>query len=114
MRITGHEGSTARCGRHYFQVSNGAEVSALRDCLTENGVVRDEGHVHQGHEAILAWLLEAQRKYAYSVEPLDVARRAAGVNVRARVAGNFPGSPIELEHAFQLADDRIESLEIHG
>jgi hypothetical protein len=29
----------------FFQVSNGsAEASALRQCLDENAVVRDEGH----------------------------------------------------------------------
>lgn len=97
----------------FFQVSNGAEVSALRHCFTEDAVVRDESHTHQGHEAIQTWLLEARRKYAYSVEPLDVAQQGSSVKVQAKVTGNFPGSPVQLEHAFQLAGGRIESLEIH-
>jgi len=98
----------------FFQVSNGAEASELRYCFTDNAVVRDESHTHQGHEAIQAWLLEAKRKYAYSVEPLDVAWQGPSVKVRARVSGNFPGSPIQLEHVFQLTGDKIESLEIRG
>jgi ketosteroid isomerase-like protein len=97
----------------FFQVSNGAEISALRHCFTEDAVVHDEGQTYQGHEAIQAWLREAQRKYAYSIEPLDVVHQGSSVKVRAKVAGNFPGSPVELEHVFQLAGGRIESLEIH-
>lgn len=98
----------------YFQVSNGADVSALKRCFTENAVVTDEGHTHQGHEAIQAWQQEARRKFAYSVEPVDVAQQDAGVTVRARVVGDFPGSPVQLEHVFRLADGRVESLDIHG
>src|SRR6266850_1293872 len=43
----------------FFEVSNGAEASALEQCFTENAVVHDENHAHQGHEAIRAWLREA-------------------------------------------------------
>jgi len=98
----------------FFRVSNGAEASELRHCFTGNAVVRDEGHTHQGHEAIQAWLLEARRKYAYSVEPLEVTQQGSSVKVRAKVSGNFPGSPVQLEHVFRLTGDKIESLEIQG
>ena len=97
----------------FFRISNGAEAAELRHCFAESAVVRDESRTHQGYEAIQAWLLEAQRKYAYRVEPLDVAQQGASVKVRAKVTGNFPGSPVELEHVFRLAGGRIESLEIH-
>jgi len=96
----------------FFRVSNGAEASALRHCFSESAVVRDESHTHRGYEAIQAWLLEARRKYAYAVEPLDVAQQGASVKVRAKVTGNFPGSPVELDHVFRLAGDRIDFLEI--
>ena len=97
----------------FFEVSNGAEISALRHCFTETAVVRDEGHTHEGHEAIQTWLFEAQRKYAYSVEPIDFAREGPMVKVCARVAGNFPGSPVQLEQVFRVAGGKIRSLEIH-
>jgi len=32
--------------------------------------------------------------------------------VLVRVAGDFPGSPVELQHAFRLDGGRIASLEI--
>jgi len=69
---------------------------------------------HRGHAAIQAWLREAQRKYAYTVEPLDVVQQDSNVNVRAKVSGNFPGSPVELNHVFRLNGDRIDFLEIGG
>jgi hypothetical protein len=98
----------------FFQMSNGsAEASALRHCVDENAVVRDEGRSYRGHEAIQAWLLEAKRKYAFTVEPLRVAQQGSSVKVHARVSGNFPGSPVELEHVFRLTGGKIESLEIH-
>lgn len=97
----------------YFQVSNGAEISVLAQCFTENAVVNDEGHTYQGHEAIQAWQQEARRKYACSVEPLDFTKQDSSVKVCARVTGNFPGSPVQLEHLFRLVDGRIEFLEIH-
>ena len=96
----------------FFEVSNGAETSVLEQCFTENAIVHDENHAHQGHKSIRVWLREAQRKYAYTVEPLDVAQQDHTFKVRARVSGNFPGSPVELDHVFRLAGDRIEFLEI--
>ena len=96
----------------FFEVSNGAEASALEQCFTENAVVQDENETHQGHDAIRAWLREARRKYAYTVEPLDVVEQDSTVKVRAKVSGHFPGSPLELNHVFRLAGARIEFLEI--
>jgi hypothetical protein len=34
------------------------------------------------------------------------------VVVTAKVSGNFPGSPIKLEHLFEIEGGRIVSLEI--
>jgi hypothetical protein len=96
----------------FFEVSNGAKASALERCFTENAIVHDENHTHQGHDAIGAWLREAKRKYAYTVEPLDVVHQDSTVTVRAKVSGSFPGSPVELNHVFRLSGGRIEFLEI--
>jgi hypothetical protein len=95
----------------FLEISNGSEAS-LEQCFTENAVVHDENHAHHGYAAIRSWLQEAQRKYAYTVAPLDFVAKGSAVKVRARVAGSFPGSPIDLEYAFRLAGGRIEFLEI--
>lgn len=96
----------------FFRVSNGVEPSALNECFVPEAVVRDERHTHTGQDAIAAWLLEAQRKYAYQVEPLQLQQRGGEVVVRARVTGAFPGSPVELDHVFRLAGEKIVSLDI--
>jgi len=96
----------------FFEVSNGAEASALEQCFTEGAVVQDENRTHRGHDAIRAWLREARRKYGYTVEPLDVVQQDSTVTARAKVSGNFPGSPVELNYVFRLTGGRIEFLEI--
>ncbi len=96
----------------FFAVSNGADAVSLDQCFAEDAVVQDEKQVHHGRAAIGAWLRAARRKYAYTVQPLDVALQDSGLKIRARVSGNFPGSPVELSHLFRLSGDRIEFLEI--
>ena len=38
--------------------------------------------------------------------------RDGGTVVVGKVSGDFPGSPVDLEHAFKLNGDKIASLEI--
>ncbi|MFH5804286.1 nuclear transport factor 2 family protein [Alienimonas sp. DA493] len=96
----------------FFEASNGAVPFDPDRCFAVDAVVQDENRTHRGHAAIAAWLREAQRTTAFTAEPLEVVPRDAGMTIRARVAGNFPGSPVELDHVFRLADDRITNLEI--
>jgi len=51
-------------------------------------------------------------KYGATAEPVDVAGTTSQRAVRAVLAGNFPGSPIELTFGFTLEDDLIVRLEI--
>jgi len=41
-----------------------------------------------------------------------VSTRDGKVVVTGKVSGNFPGSPISLQHIFEIEGDRIVSLEI--
>ncbi|QBK05036.1 nuclear transport factor 2 family protein [Hylemonella gracilis] len=98
----------------YFEISNGADDARLVDCFAADAVVRDESQTHHGPKAIQGWLREARRKYQHHVEPLSLTRDGARVTVAGKVSGNFPGSPLKLNHVFDLRDDKIQSLEIHG
>ena len=40
----------------FFNVSNGADASALKQCFADNAVVHDEARTYRGHEAIENWL----------------------------------------------------------
>ncbi len=96
----------------FFKVGNGADSSLLTHCFVDDASVQDEGHAYRGHEAIQSWLQRSKAKYEYSAEPLNVSQQDASVTVIARVTGNFPGSPVQLEYVFHLLGNQIESLEI--
>src|SRR5438270_1971070 len=97
----------------YFESENAHDVEALDGCFASNGVVRDEAQTIEGLSAIKTWRLGTAAKYSHSVEPLRLARRNGRTVVTARVEGNFPGSPVNLDHIFELDGDKIVSLEIH-
>ena len=96
----------------YFSAEKNADVDALARCFVDNGVVRDEGGTFTGFSAIKQWNAAARAKYHHTVEPLRALDRDGATVVVGRVSGNFPGSPIDLEHIFTLDGDRIASLDI--
>ena len=74
--------------------------------------MHDERRDYRGLDAIKSWQREAEGKYRYVVEPLDASVSENIVTLRARLTGDFPGSPVELDYTFTLANDKITSLEI--
>lgn len=94
----------------YFSISNGADDTHLGDCFTQDACVLDEGETHRGRTAIQSWL---RAKIEYCVEPVSVSHQDNTMVVTTTVTGDFPGSPVQLDHTFQLADAQIQSLEIH-
>ena len=97
----------------YFRAEDAAETDVLERCFAPDAVVRDEGQVMLGLDAIKAWKVAAQGRYQYRVESLEAVTEAMTATVRAKLTGNFPGSPVELLYRFGLAADKITSLEIH-
>jgi hypothetical protein len=96
----------------YFASENMHDPTALDTCFAADATVRDESKTIEGLPAIKAWRIETGKKYSHTVEPLAIAERDGKVIVTGKVSGNFPGSPINLDHVFELRGDRIVSLEI--
>ena len=96
----------------YFDAESRDDAEALARCFVEHGVVRDEGRTIEGTAAIRRWMAEAKRKYHHRVEPLEVMERKGRTVVVGRVSGEFPTSPVTLEHIFALEGGKIASLEI--
>jgi hypothetical protein len=94
--------------RAYFD----ADSATPLDAFAPDAVVADEGHRHVGHAAIDAWWRDSQAKYQAVAEPLEVNAKDDAHEVRAKVTGQFPGSPITLTFAFQMKHDRIAALRI--
>jgi hypothetical protein len=72
------------------------------------------GPNHRRPTAIKQWKSETNKKYQHTVEPLACVREDGKTVVTNRVAGNFPGSPVNLEFVFGLEGNKIASLEIRA
>ena len=96
----------------YFAAEKARDAHALAQCFVDDGVVHDEGGTFRGTNAIRDWNAAARKKYQHTVEPLSVVQRDGATIVAGRVAGDFPGSPVTLDHVFRLQGNKIVSLEI--
>lgn len=99
---------------NYFAAENGSDTESLGACFADHAVVQDEGRTIEGVSAIKQWMKDAKKKYQHTVEPIEVVRRDGKTVVTARVSGNFPNSPVNLDHIFGIAGDKIASLEIRS
>ena len=95
----------------YFAAEKAGDAGALARCFASDGVVHDEGG-STGRAAIERWNTTARAKYHHTVVPLSATDGDGAIVVLCRVAGEFPGSPVELRHVFRLDDETIASLEI--
>ena len=96
----------------YFAADHTRDAQALARCFVDDGVVHDEGGTFRGTTAIRDWSAATRERYHHTVEPLSAIERAGATIVAARVAGDFPGSPVTLDHVFRIEGDKIVSLEI--
>lgn len=96
----------------FFAAANKGDVDALGACFAAQAMVRDEGRTIEGVPRITQWMKDAKAKYQHSVEPLQIAKRDGKTVVSAKVTGNFPNSPVNLDHVFEIVGDKISSLEI--
>lgn len=99
--------------RTYFEAKAPEDGAALAAAFTPDAVVHDEGGRHRGPNAIRAWWQAGKEAYHHTAEPLAVTERAGKTVVRARVTGDFPGSPATLTFTFGFKGDLIADLEIH-
>ena len=96
----------------YFAAGNAGDAGALARRFASDGVVHDEGGSFAGTAAIERWNATARAKYHHTGEPLGATERDGTIVVIGRVSGQFPRSPIELQHVFRLDGEEIASLEI--
>ncbi|HEX8911759.1 MAG TPA: nuclear transport factor 2 family protein [Humisphaera sp.] len=96
----------------YLAAERSKDVTLLDNCFADDAVVHDEGGDHRGLPAIRRWKAEADEKYGFTMTPLAARTAGDAVTVRGRVAGNFPGSPIELDFRFTLAGPKASRLDV--
>jgi ketosteroid isomerase-like protein len=98
----------------YLAAAEAKDADALSRCFTEDGTVHDEGQDYRGRDSIRQWKQAADAKYRYVLQTTNVQAHGDDVTVRARLTGEFPGSPVELDHIFILSNNKIASLEIRS
>jgi ketosteroid isomerase-like protein len=96
----------------FFDADARDDGDALAGAFAPDAVVTDEGQSHAGRKAIEMWWRESKATTQHRNAPLDVAEKGGTTEVRARVTGQFPGSPAMLTFAFRLEGDQIVALEI--
>ena len=96
----------------YFAADKGSSAETVTACFTDSAVVRDEGNIYTGREAIRRWKAESSAKYTYTVEPFSIVTEGEQIIVTSHLVGDFPGSPVDLRYFFVLEGDKIAELEI--
>lgn len=96
----------------YFDADRRGVSDLLTGAFALDATVLDEGHTYVGREAIGDWWAKTKAQYQTVLQPLEATEVAGATVVRARVTGNFSGSPAMLTFAFRVKEDRIQTLEI--
>ncbi len=98
--------------QRYLDADAGMNTEQFASCFTTNAQVQDEGKTIHGVEAVTEWKVASRKKYNYQVEPLSASHDGDTVLLKARVTGDFEGSPVELAYRFVLEGERIAELVI--
>jgi len=98
----------------YLAAEGAKNAQALSRCFAEDGTVHDEGKDYHGRAAIQRWKEAADAKYRYVLQPISAQTEGERTTVLARLTGDFPGSPVDLNHIFTISHGEIVSLEIHS
>lgn len=96
----------------FFDADSRNDADSLSETFSSDAIVEDEGARHQGKEAIRRWWVAAKRAAQFVAEPIETTGDRDTVFVRAKVSGQFPGSPVTLNYSFTIEDGKIARLEI--
>ncbi|MGX7681819.1 nuclear transport factor 2 family protein [Jatrophihabitans sp. DSM 45814] len=90
--------------RRYFELAPGPGVDAYFAQFSADAIVEDEGNTYRGVAAIRAWRTTVPR-VVYTVQ--DVEKSATEHVAIVDIAGDFPGSPVQLRFRFRFAADGL-------
>jgi ketosteroid isomerase-like protein len=96
----------------YIEVSNAHDVKSILACFSDDAVVRDEGEMLRGKEAIEGWIARTIEKYKFQLKPLSIQEQKSEVVVAIEVSGTFPGSPVTLDYHFTTEKDKVLVLAV--
>ncbi len=96
----------------YFAAANDGRIEDVTLCFAENAHVHDENNDHIGHPAIRKWVADTTRDFQPKTTLLRAIENNGTLVATTTVAGNFPGSPVDLNFSFTLTAGKIATLSI--
>lgn len=97
-----------------FQAAQDArDAEAATALCAPEVVVTDDGRTYTGRDGVVEFVRTAAAAFTFTRTLLDAVEESPGSwIVTNRVAGNFPGSPVDLCYRFRLDGDLIAALDI--
>lgn len=96
----------------YIEASNSFDANAAVACFAPDAVIRDEDQDYIGIEAIKNLVSQSSAKYQPHATVTGARNDGEKVMLTVKVAGQFPGSPVELKFDFLLRQGKIAKLTI--
>jgi SnoaL-like domain len=98
----------------YIESAADRDLDLLVECFAADAVVADDGHTYRGRAEIRGWRESLAAGPAYTVDVLGAEPTGEDGHylVTTQVAGDFPGSPVDLRYLFTLNDGLISDLSI--
>jgi hypothetical protein len=98
--------------REYFEARNRFDVETAIAQFEDAAIVKDEDVEYRGRDSIRAWLEQTQNKYRPTFEVGSAQQSQGNLVVAVIVSGTFPGSPLQIDHAFEVSSGKIARLVI--
>lgn len=98
----------------YIEAGANLDADAMAASFADDATVDDSGDGHQpeGKEEIRAWIENNTVAVKAIFSPTSAHEQAGRWILAGPVAGNFPGSPVNLQFSFQLRGEKIAALTI--
>jgi hypothetical protein len=95
----------------YFNADKDSSTAVV-NCFTPTGMVKDKGLTYNGSAEIKKWNAAATAKYHYTCDPI-AAEESEGIHlVMCHLEGDFPESPVNRLYRFTLEGSKIAALNI--
>jgi hypothetical protein len=103
-----------RAIKSYIDATNSSDLEKFLTGFKQSAVVTDEGEVYQGIKRIKDWRKKTTVAFEFKLELTNLEFTDDEIIVGTNCIGNFPGSPVMLQHHFELEDELIIAISITG
>lgn len=83
----------------------GRDADKVEALFTDDAVVTDEGHTHNGRQEIRGWIDGSINLFSTTLTFLRAREVDGMVGSTYRLDGDFPGGTVDLEYQFRLDDN---------